>query len=128
MEILLYTVSYKKYISLKAVAQICSISKVFLQILQNSLKNTCARVTFIIMLQAVASVPCHEYIKDKFLTHVRAFLFCFLCSVLIFPLKTLYCICLLVLISEEYSEPCQTSKMEFFTKTVNGLRPQKTPS
>ena len=68
MEILIYTVSYKKYISLKAVAQICSISKVFLQILQNSLKNTCARVTFIIMLHAVASVPCQEYIKDKFLT------------------------------------------------------------
>ena len=32
--------------------QRCSIKKVFLEILQNSLENTCARVSFLIKLQA----------------------------------------------------------------------------
>ena len=116
--------------------------------LQNSLEITCAGVLFIRMLPVVASVPRQEYIKDEIPTHVPAFLssnsiiFYFLpqrsdfplknvyCirSVLTFPLKNLYCICLVVMISEAYSELCQTSKMEFFTKTVNGLKPQKIPS
>ena len=100
------------------------------------------------MLRAVASVPCQEYIKDKILIHVPEFLSSnhffsvFFRSVLVFPLKTLhcirsvlifsfkilYCICLVMLISEAYSEPCQSSKMEFFTKIINGVKPQKTPS
>ena len=70
-------VSCKSYISLKAVARGCSINKMFFKISQNSLENTCARVSFIIMLRAVASVPCQVYIKDKILTHVRHFLFSF---------------------------------------------------
>ena len=52
-------------------------------------------------------------------------------SVLIFLLKILYCIYIVVLISEECSEPCQISKIEFFAKTVNSLKPlfwQKAPS
>ena len=94
LKILFYRyVSYKSYISLKAVAWRCSI-----KILQNSLKNTCARALFKIMLWGVVSVPCQEYIKDKFLTHVPAFpssnsfLFCFLlqCSDLPFENFVLY--------------------------------------
>ena len=54
--------------------------------MQNSLENTCAGVSLILMLRlrAVAFVPCEEYIKDKILAHVLAFLssysflFCFL--------------------------------------------------
>ena len=38
----------------KEVAQMCSVKKVFLEILQNSQENTCARVSFLIQLQASA--------------------------------------------------------------------------
>ena len=70
----------------------------FLKISQNSLKNICDGVSFIIMLRAVASVSCQEYIKDKILTHVLAFplfLFCFLsqCSDLLFENFILYINC-----------------------------------
>ena len=36
----------------EAVAQMCSVKKVFLEISQNSLENTCARVSFLIKLRA----------------------------------------------------------------------------
>lgn len=36
-------------------------------------KQLC-RISFLIMLQAVASVLCQKYMKDKILTHVPAFL------------------------------------------------------
>ena len=36
----------------EAVAQTCSVKKVFLQFLQNSHENTCARISFLIKLQA----------------------------------------------------------------------------
>ena len=36
----------------EAVAQICSVKKVFLKISQYSQENTCARVSFLIRLQA----------------------------------------------------------------------------
>ena len=42
-------------------------------------------------------------------------------SVLICLLKLLYFIYIVMLISETYSEPCETSKVEFFAKIVNGL-------
>ena len=35
----------------EAVAQMCSVKKVFLEISQNSKENTCARVSFLIKLQ-----------------------------------------------------------------------------
>ena len=38
--------------SSEAVAQICSVKKVFLNISQNSKENTCARVSFLIKSQA----------------------------------------------------------------------------
>ena len=60
----------------------------------------------------------------KFLTmfqhffHQIHFSSAFFCNVLIFPLKIFYCIYIVVLISEAYSEPCQTSKMEFLRKQL----------
>ena len=68
---------------------------------QNSLENACAGSSFIIMLQAVASVPCRKNMKDKILTHVPAFLlsnsflFCLLaqCSDLPFGNFILYLHC-----------------------------------
>ena len=42
------TTRYEKLPSLEAVVQKCSIKKVFLEILQSSQKNTCARVSFLI--------------------------------------------------------------------------------
>ena len=38
--------------SIEAVTWRCSVKKVFLEILQNSLENACARVSFLIKLQA----------------------------------------------------------------------------
>ena len=40
------------YFEIEAVAQTCSVKKVFLEISQNSQENTCARVSFLIKLQA----------------------------------------------------------------------------
>ena len=40
----------RKQIIVKAVAQRCSMKKVFLEISQNSQENTCARVSFLIKL------------------------------------------------------------------------------
>ena len=37
---------------LEALVQTCSVKKVFLEISQNSQENTCARVSFLIKLQA----------------------------------------------------------------------------
>ena len=41
------------YVYLEAVAQICSVKKVFLEISQNSQENTRARVSILIMLPAL---------------------------------------------------------------------------
>ena len=41
-------------VKIEAVAQRCSEKKVFLEIPQNSQENTCARVSFLIKLQATA--------------------------------------------------------------------------
>ena len=54
--------------------------------------------------------------------HKIHFFHVFFRSILIFPLKILYCIYIVVLISEAYSEPYQISKMEFFAKIFNGLK------
>ena len=40
------------FIQGEAIAQTCSVKKVFLEISQNSQENTCARVSFLIKLQA----------------------------------------------------------------------------
>ena len=42
------------FLRIEAVAQRCSVKKVFLEIWQNSQENTCARVSFLIKLQALA--------------------------------------------------------------------------
>ena len=52
---------------LEAVAQKCSVKKMFLEILQNSQENTCARVSFLIKLQVWEK---KETIKKETLTQV----------------------------------------------------------
>ena len=50
----------------KAVVQICSVNKVFLEISQNSQESTCVRVSFLINLQAEAC----NFIKKETLGQV----------------------------------------------------------
>ena len=46
----------------EAVARRCSVKKVFLEILQNSQENTCARVSFLIKFQAhIRKNPLDDY-------------------------------------------------------------------
>ena len=55
---------------MEAVIQTCSVKKVFLEISQNSQENTCARVSFLIKLQAwpgVFSCKFCEIFKKTFL-------------------------------------------------------------
>ena len=98
----------------------------FLKVLQSLLENTCAGVSFTIVLWAVASVPCQDHIKDKILTHVLAsdsYLYCSLVQCFVIPFEILNCIYIVVFKSDSYSEPYQTCKMEFFAKIVNDLKP-----
>ena len=99
--------------------------KTFIKILQSWLENTCVGASFTIVLWAVASVPCQEHIKDKILTHVltsNSYLYCSLVQCFVIPFEILNCIDIVVFISDAYSEPYQTSKMEFFAKIVNDLK------
>ena len=45
-------ISFEQNITSEAVVWRCSVEKVFLEISQNSQENTCARVSFLITLQA----------------------------------------------------------------------------
>ena len=56
----------------EAVAQRCSVKKVFLEILLNSWENTCARVSFLIKLQAEP----YSFIKKETLAQVFSCEFC----------------------------------------------------
>ena len=56
----------------EAVAQRCSVKKVFLEISQNSQENTCARDSFLIKLQASGLF----FIKKEFLPQVFSCAFC----------------------------------------------------
>ena len=56
----------------EAVAQRCSVKKVFLEISQNSQENTCARASFLIKLQSWAC----NFIKDEALAQVFSYEFC----------------------------------------------------
>ena len=47
----------------EAVAQTCSVKKVFLEISQNSQENTCARASFLIKLQATL-IWKQKFVKD----------------------------------------------------------------
>ena len=55
-----FTLSESKYsisnIKTEAASQRCSAKKVFLEILQNSQENTCARVSFLIKLKRPATL------------------------------------------------------------------------
>ena len=55
----------------EAVAQTCSVKKVFLEILQNSQESICARVSFLIKLQALPAS-----LLKKRLAQVFSFEFC----------------------------------------------------
>ena len=59
-------------LDIEAVAQTCSVKKVFLEISQNSQENTCARVSFFIKLQGSAC----QFIKKETLTQVFSCKFC----------------------------------------------------
>ena len=56
----------------EAILQRCSVKKVFLEILQNSQQNTCARVSFLITLQAEVC----NFIKKETLAQVFSCEFC----------------------------------------------------
>ena len=56
----------------EAVAQRCSVKKVFLEISQNSQENTCARVSFLIKLQDSGC----NFIEKKTLAQVFSCEFC----------------------------------------------------
>ena len=56
----------------EAVAQRCSVKKMFLQLLQNSQENTCARVSFLIKLQTSV----RNFIKKETLALVLSCQFC----------------------------------------------------
>ena len=56
----------------KAVVQTCFVRKMFLEISQNSLENTCARVSFLINFQASAC----NLLKKRLLTQVFSYEFC----------------------------------------------------
>ena len=56
----------------EAVAQRCSVKKVFLEISQNSLENTCARVSFLIKLHRCFPANFAKFLRTPFLTeHLR---------------------------------------------------------
>ena len=54
------------YLFTEAVAQKCSVKKLFLEILRNSHENTCVRVSFLIKVQAEA----RNFIKKETLAQV----------------------------------------------------------
>ena len=56
----------------EAVTRKCSIKKVFLETLQNSQENTCARVSFLIKLQALAC----NFVEKQTLSQVFSWVFC----------------------------------------------------
>ena len=103
----------------------------FLKKSQNSLENTCAGVSFIIMLRAVASLPCQEYIKVKILTHVRHFFhkihFFFLSQLYFDFWSSLWKVYIVFKLwcwyQKRIQESWQTFKMEFFAKIIYGLKP-----
>ena len=76
----------------ESVAQRCSVKKVFLEILQNSQENTCARVSFLIKLQALAQlwhrcfyVNFAKFLRTPFLTEHLQWLFLMLFPTFIKP-------------------------------------------
>ena len=52
---------------IKAIVRKCSLKKVFLKFLQNSLENTCARVSFLIKLQASFPVNFAKFLRAPLL-------------------------------------------------------------
>ena len=65
-------------VSLQAVAQRCSVKRLFLEISQNSQENICARVSFLIKLQAIGLRP--ATLKKEALAQVFFCEFCEICK------------------------------------------------
>ena len=63
---------YYTNVNLRKVARRCSVKKVLLEILQNSQENTCARVSFLVKLQAEAC----NFIKKETLVQMCSSKFC----------------------------------------------------
>ena len=61
--------------TLEAVVLMCSVKTVFSDTLQNSQENTCARVSFLIKLQACGLQPCN-FIKKETLAQLFSCEFC----------------------------------------------------
>ena len=59
----------------EAVVQRCSVKMVFLEFSQNSQENTCARVSFLIKLQA-SGLSCRPLLKKRLLAQVFSCEFC----------------------------------------------------
>ena len=97
---------------IEAVVQRCSVKKVFLEISQNSQEKTCARVSFLVKLQALAC----SFAKKRLWRR---------CSLVNFVkfLRTPFYI--EQLRWEAYSEPCQTSKMDLFAEILLRKAPSK---
>ena len=55
--------AYKNLWNVEAVVQSCSAKKLFLEISQNSQENTCARVSFLIKLQALGRCFPDNFVK-----------------------------------------------------------------
>ena len=64
--------SYKQLLEAVVLVQRCSVKKVFLEISQSSQKNTCARVSFLVKLQASGL----QFIKNETLAQVFSYEFC----------------------------------------------------
>ena len=63
---------FRNLLNIEAVVRRCSKNLVFLNILQNSLENTCARVSFLRKLQVSAC----NFIKKETLPQVFSYEFC----------------------------------------------------
>ena len=74
MKMRLIIVSTSFYFTSEAVVRRCSVKKVFLEISQNSQENTCARVSFLVKLQA-SSLQFY-FIKKETLAQVISCEFC----------------------------------------------------
>ena len=97
----------------EAVARRCSVRKVFLKISQNSLENTCARVSFLVKLQASGlfkkwlwhrhfSVNFAKFLETPFLTEYPRWLLLKERRAEIYKY------------AESYPRPCKKSMMELF--------------
>ena len=101
---------------IEAVVQRCSVKKLLLEISQKSQKNTCARVSFLIKLQAWLATLLKKRLWQRCLpVNFTEFLRT------TFSYRTPPVAAFGALTGEAYSETIQPSKIELFTKVVIGF-------